>query len=133
MLQLNIIGHLGNDAQVKDIEDKKVISFSVATSKKFKTRTGETKDVTTWVSCSYWITNPAVAQYLKKGTQVFCQGEMAVYMYDSQHGEKKTDIHLTVRDLKLLSSQKQDGTSSQPGSTEERQPGDFQPLDDAPF
>ena len=133
MLQLNIIGHLGNDAQVKDIEDKKVISFSVATSKKSKTRSGETKDLTTWVSCSYWITNPTVAQYLKKGTQVFCQGEMAVYMYDSQNGEKRTDIHLTVRDLKLLSSKTPEIAQSQPGTTEERQPGDVQSFEDAPF
>lgn len=37
MLQVEIIGNIGNDAQVKDFNGKKYIAFNVAHSEKLRT------------------------------------------------------------------------------------------------
>ena len=38
MIKMQIIGHLGQDSQVNDVNGKKVINFSVAHSEKFKNK-----------------------------------------------------------------------------------------------
>ena len=77
MLQIEIIGNIGNDAQVKDFNGKKYIAFNVAHSEKFKNQQGVETERTTWVS----VLKPGesgIVQYLKKGTPVFVRGEMSV-------------------------------------------------------
>mgnify|MGYP002087708599 CR=1 FL=1 len=51
MLTLEIIGNIGSDAIIKDINGQKYISFSVANTDTYTTNTGERKEITTWVSC----------------------------------------------------------------------------------
>ena len=54
MINLQVIGHLGNDANVNNVNGKTVVNFSVAHSEKWKDAQGNDKDKTTWVSCAYW-------------------------------------------------------------------------------
>ena len=64
MIKLQVIGNLGKDCIVKEVNGKTVINFSVAHSERYKDAQGNQKERTTWVECAYWTDKTAVAQYL---------------------------------------------------------------------
>lgn len=104
---MQVIGNLGRDAEVRDIgPDRKVISFSVAHSERYNDRNGQQQERTTWVNCSYF--RPAdrigVAQYLKKGTQVYAEGTPDARGYTRQDGQQGVSLELNVTNLQLLGS-----------------------------
>ena len=90
MLTLEIIGNIGSDAIIKDINGQKY--------------TGERKEITTWVSCLKK-GESSICQYLKKGTQVFVRGSMSINIYDYK-GQKTAGINVNVREIFLCSSSK---------------------------
>jgi hypothetical protein len=66
MIKLLVIGNLGKDAIVNNVNGKNVINFSVAHTEKYKDAQGNPKDRTVWVECAYWTDKTAIAPYLKK-------------------------------------------------------------------
>ena len=107
MLQVEIIGNIGNDAQVKDFNGKKYIAFNVAHSEKFKNQQGVETERTTWVS----VLKPgesAVAQYLKKGTPVFVRGDLSVKTYKDNAGNWQVGVNCLAREVQLLPGGKRD-------------------------
>lgn len=76
MLVIEFCGFVGNDAEIKEFNGQKFISFNVATSERYKDAQGNTVSRTTWVSCLK-PGESAVVQYLKKGTQVFVRGDFS--------------------------------------------------------
>lgn len=107
MLQVEIIGNIGNDAQVKDFKGKKYIAFNVAHSEKFKNQQGVETERTTWVS----VLKPgesAVAQYLKKGTPVFVRGDLSVKAYKDNAGNWQVGVNCLAREVQLLPGGKRD-------------------------
>lgn len=70
MNRLEIIGHIGNDSEVKDLGNNQVINFSVAVSETWIDKTtNEKKTNTTWFECAKWGNNTQIAKWLKKGQQ----------------------------------------------------------------
>lgn len=107
MLQVEIIGNIGNDAKVKDFNGKKYIAFNVAHSEKFKNQQGVETERTTWVS----VLKPgesAVAQYLKKGTPVFVRGDLSVKAYKDNAGNWQVGVNCLAREVQLLPGGKRD-------------------------
>ena len=99
MIKLQIIGHLGKDAEVKTLPDgKSVINFSVAHTEKYNEQTK-----TTWVECAKWGDKTTVAQYLKKGTQVYVEGTCDVRTWES-NGKSGASLQLRVANVQLLGS-----------------------------
>lgn len=111
MLKMTVIGHIGKDAEVKYHGTESVINFSVAHTDKWKDN-GVAKERTTWVSCSWWVESTTVAQYMKKGTQVYIEGVPEAKVYKNKQGEPQPYLNLRVFSLQLLSSGKRDGESS---------------------
>ena len=108
MIRISVIGRLGQDAVVNEVNGKTVINFSMAYSEKFKNQQGQDVDKTTWVSCAYWTDKLNVANYLKKGTLIYMEGkpEAKTYLNDKTK-ETMAQVHARVTTLQLLSS-KQD-------------------------
>lgn len=63
MLKTLVIGLLGRDAIVNEVNGRKVINFSVAHSFKYKDAAGTEKTKTTWLDCAYWTDRTGVAPY----------------------------------------------------------------------
>ncbi|MEO8413189.1 MAG: single-stranded DNA-binding protein [Ginsengibacter sp.] len=102
MIKLQIVGNLGADCIQKEVNGKNVINFNVAHTEKFKDAQGNLKEKTIWANCAYWTDRTAVAQYLKKGKQVFVDGTPEVEMYTNKDGQPATTLRVRVRDLQLL-------------------------------
>jgi len=102
MIKLQIVGNLGGDCVLKEVNGKNVINFNVAHTEKFKDSQGAVKEKTTWVNCAYWTDRTAVAQYLKKGKQVYVEGTPEVEAYSNKENQPAATLRMRVRDLQLL-------------------------------
>jgi len=101
MIIASIIGNIGKDAEVKNINGKDYISFSVASTEK----QGE-QETTTWVSvlASH---NQNILPFLKKGQQVFVLGRQVVKMFQSNNNIG-VDISVFAQTLQLCGGKKED-------------------------
>ena len=140
MIKLQVIGNLGKDAQVNNVNGKSVINFNVAHTERFKDAQGNQKDRTTWVDCSYWTDRTAVAPYLKKGTQVYVEGTPDVRTYTTADGRNGASLTLRIASVQLLGSRGNGGDSPAPdqsaGATftpNAAASGDDTMADDLPF
>ena len=102
MIKLQIIGNLGKDCIVKEINGKHVINFSVAHTEKFKDAQGNQKERTTWVECAYWTDRTAVAQYLTKGRTVYAEGSPEADAYTNKEGQAAATLRMRVQTVQLL-------------------------------
>ncbi len=111
MIKLQVIGHLGKDCITNTVNGKNVINFSVAPSEKFRDATGNVQERTTWVECAYWTERTAIAPYLKKGTQVYVEGNPEVRTYPKKDGGTGASLTLRVFSVQLLGGGRSEGSS----------------------
>ena len=120
MLEIQAIGHIGRDAETKDFNGRQYLSFSIADTVKYTAADGTRKETTTWVSCLKPVHNSdtPLAQFLRKGKQVFIRGPLSVKTYTAKDGSLQTSVECRVRDLQLLSS----GQDAQPQPVQQQWP-----------
>ncbi|MBD0285949.1 MAG: single-stranded DNA-binding protein [Flavisolibacter sp.] len=102
MIKMQVIGNLGKDCVVNNVNGKSVINFTVAHTEKYKDSQGTNQEKTTWVDCAYWTDRTAVAPYLTKGTQVFVEGTPEVRSYTRNDGSAGASLSMRVREVQLL-------------------------------
>ncbi len=107
MIRMDLIGHIGQDAIVRDIQGQsmKAVSFSVAHTEKYKDNQGVQHERTVWVSCTLWRQHDklAIVPYLIKGTRVFVSGQPSAEGYVAkQDGQARADLRLRVDNVELL-------------------------------
>jgi len=113
MIKLQIIGNLGKDCIVKEINGKNVINFSVAHTERFKDAQGNQKERTTWVECAYWTDRTAIAPYLLKGTTVYAEGSPEADAYTNKEGQAAATLRMRVQNIQLLGGNKDNQGSNQ--------------------
>jgi len=117
MIKLQVIGNLGRDCTVNNVNGRTVINFSVAHTERYRdSTTGELKPKTIWVECAYWTEKTAIAPYLKKGTQVYAEGTPDTRSYTTQSGENKISLTLRIHNVQLLGSRPSDSYGQDGGS-----------------
>jgi len=104
MHKITIIGHLGRGPEMKYTPDgKAVTTFSVASSRKYKTAAGEQREETEWFNCSAWGKLADVCnEYLTKGKQVYVEGRLKTRSYQAQNGETRFSIDVTCQEIQFL-------------------------------
>lgn len=104
MLKLSLIGNLGADAEIKNHNGKEFVVFRVAHSERYM-QEGQLKESTTWVSCILNGNGGNLLPYLKRGTKVFCHGDMSIRLY-RYNGEINAGLNLSVREIELCGGKK---------------------------
>ena len=122
MIKLLAIGHLGKDAVVNNVNGKTVINFSVAHTEKYKDAQGNQVDRTVWVECAHWTDKTAIAPYLKKGTQVYVEGNPDVRSYTTQDGKQGASLSLRILSVQLLGAKPTDGNNNNGGGNHQAAP-----------
>src|SRR5438034_515588 len=140
MIKLQIVGNLGKDCIVKEVNGKNVINFSVAHTERFKDAQGNQKERTTWVECAYWTDRTAVAPYLKKGQLVYAEGSPEADGYMNKDNQAAATLRMRVQNVQLLGSKGDGQQNPQPAMAESssvssmnRQSDNGEPADDLPF
>lgn len=116
MIKLQIIGNLGKDCIVNEVNGRHVINFSVAHTERFKDANGNPKDKTYWVECAYWTEKLNIAKYLLKGKSVYAEGTPEADAYNNREGKPAATLRMRVRDVQLLGGS-QSGDSGMPASS----------------
>ena len=117
-----LIGRLGADPEVKQmVNGKNVARLSLATSQSWKDKnTGEKKEKTEWhrvVVFNEGLVN-VVQQYLKKGAQVYVEGQLSTRKWkDEQSGQDKYSTEILIQgynsSLTMLGGGNQNNIASQ--------------------
>ena len=117
-----LIGRLGADPEIKQmVNGKSVARLSLATSQSWKDKnTGEKKEKTEWhrvVVFNEGLVN-VVQQYLKKGAQVYVEGQITTRKWkDEQSGQDKDSTEILIQgynsSLTMLGGGNQNSIASQ--------------------
>lgn len=117
MIKLQIVGNLGKDCIIKEINGKNVINFSVAHTERYKDSQGNQKERTTWVECAYWTDKTTVGQYLTKGKMVYAEGAPEADPYTNKEGQPAATLRMRVQNLQLLGGRSDGQDGSAPSQT----------------
>lgn len=101
--RIQLIGHLGKDPEVRSTPTgKKVTSFSLAVSRRWKNSAGEEKESTDWFNVEAWGRLGEVCkQYLHKGRLVFLEGHLRTDRYDHE-GETRYFTKVVASQMQML-------------------------------
>ena len=96
-----LIGRLGADPEIKQmVNGKSVARLSLATSQSWKDKTsGERKEKTEWhrvVIFNEGLVN-VVKQYLKKGAQIYVEGQLTTNKYTDNNGQEKYSTQIVLQ------------------------------------
>ncbi|MET6995778.1 single-stranded DNA-binding protein [Chitinophaga defluvii] len=105
MIKLQLIGNLGRNAIKREANGKSVLSFTVASTERFKNAQGVLQERTTWVDCALW-ERDNLAPYLLQGQQVYLEGTPSVDAYTNHAGEPAATLRLRVLQIQLLGSRR---------------------------
>ena len=96
-----LIGRLGNDPEIKQMTNgKSVARLSVATSETWKDKnSGERKEKTEWHRVVIFNEGlvGVVQQYLKKGSQVYIEGQIQTTKYTDNNGQEKYSTQIILQ------------------------------------
>lgn len=104
--QAMVIGYLGDEPKVSTTQsDRKVASFSIATTEKGYTARNGTQipDRTEWHNVVLWGKLAEVAEkFLHKGSSVFVQGKMRTRPYEDKNGIKRYITEIEGETMQML-------------------------------
>ena len=100
-----IVGRLGADPELKYTPSggNAVCNFSLATSEKFKTKSGGEKEETQWHRIVCWgKTAEIAAEHLSKGREVYIEGKIKYRSYEDKNGVKKYSTEIEAQTVQFI-------------------------------
>ncbi len=99
-----LIGNLTRDPELRYIPSgKAVVTFSLASSRVYKTATGEKKEQVSFVRVVVWGRPAEVCgEYLVKGSSVFVEGTLQSRSWKDQEGKTRSTIEVIAQRVQFL-------------------------------
>lgn len=101
-----LIGNVGKDPQISMTPSgKKRVSFSLATSKRYRDQNGEQKEQTEWHNVVGWGKTADIFEQLgvKKGTALYIEGELTNRSWtDQTTGQKRYSTEVNASSFQIL-------------------------------
>ena len=139
-----LIGNLGADPEVRYASSGvAVCNFTMATTRTYKDKQGESKDETEWHRVvAFGRTAEVCGEYLKKGRQVYIEGRLQTREWQDKDGNRRWTTEVVTDTMQMLGNRGGDSGGAQrdyspqggSGSNKPYQPlpGDI-PESDVPF
>ena len=106
--KIELIGHVGQDPELRDANGTPVCKFSVATKESWKDKAGEWQNKTEWHNVVVWRDlADRTAKYIKKGMLVYIEGKMTYRKYQNKDGVDVKSADLVARVVKSLERKEQ--------------------------
>ena len=105
--KVQLIGNLGKDPEIRvnQSSGKKVVSFSLATSRRYRDNNGEQKEDTQWHNIVGWGKVAEVFEQLgvRKGTSLYVEGRLTNRSWtDQTSGQKRYVTEVALDTFQLL-------------------------------
>ena len=102
-----LIGNLGKDPEIRvsQASGKKVVSFSLATSRRYRDNNGEQKEDTQWHNIVGWGKVAEVFEQLgvRKGTSLYVEGRLTNRSWtDQANGQKRYVTEVALDSFQIL-------------------------------
>ncbi len=140
-----LVGHLGQDPELRYTGNgTAVCNMRIATSDSYKDASGNLVDKTEWHNVVVWSRLAEICnEYLKKGSQVYFEGQLQTRSYEDKEGNTKYVTEVKAREMVMLGGRghsdgngyQGDGSQrpSRPQPTAQPAGDSFAPDDDLPF
>jgi len=101
--RVQLIGHLGADPEVINLESGKMVKFSLATNESYTNKKGDKVTNTEWHNIVTFGKTAEIAEnYLGKGKEVMVAGRLTYNQYETDKGEKRYVTQVKASELLLL-------------------------------
>lgn len=99
-----LIGRLTRDPETRTTpQGTAVTTFSVATGFTWKDQSGNKQEKTEFHNVVAWRKLAEIcAQYLKKGSQIYCEGRLQTRSWDDEQGQKKYRTEVILDNMIML-------------------------------
>jgi single-strand DNA-binding protein len=104
MKSMKLIGHIGYDAVIKNVNGNEFIEFSVAVNESYEKSDGSKVENTTWFTCT--TTKRKLVPFLRKGDPVFVEGNFKVKAYRDKDGNPQVGVDIRAYNIQLLATKK---------------------------
>ena len=106
-----LVGNLGNDPETKYTQGGMAITkISLATTSVRKDRDGNNQELTQWHRVTFFGKLGEIAgEYLKKGSQVYVEGEIRYDKYTGQDGVEKYFTEIVANEMQMLGGRGEGG------------------------
>lgn len=143
--QTIVVGHLGRDVELRYLPNgDPVANVSVAVTERFKDKSGDQREDTTWYSVNVFGRLAEVCgEYLRKGMPVMFVGRMKARKYTDKNDVERTVWELRADSMQMLgSAQRSESAHEEPprskqtpkSSSQSKTSDDFSDMaDDIPF
>ena len=123
-----LIGNIGKDPEIRvnPTSGKKVVRFSLATSKRYRDNNGEQKEQTEWHNIIGWGKIADIVEQLgiRKGTSLYVEGELTTRSWtDQASGQKRYTTEINMSTFQLLTPR---GTQNGGGYGQQQQSPAYQ-------
>jgi len=99
-----LVGNLGRDPEIRYLPSgDPVANVTIATSSKYKNKTGELVEETEWHRVTFFgKLAEIVGQYLKKGRSVYVEGRIKTRKYTDKDGVEKYATDIIANEMQML-------------------------------
>ncbi len=101
-----LIGNLGRDPEVRYLPSgEAVANFSIATTEKWKDKSGEMQEQTEWHRISFFGRQAEICgEYLRKGSPVYVEGRLQTRKYTDKEGVERQVTEIRGDRMQMLGS-----------------------------
>jgi single-strand DNA-binding protein len=101
-----LIGNLGRDPEIRYLPSgDAVANLRIATTDKFKDKSGEPQEVTEWHSVAFFGKQAEICgQYLKKGSQIYVEGSLRTRKWQDKDGNDRYTTEIRGDRMQMLGS-----------------------------
>jgi single-strand DNA-binding protein len=109
--KVTIIGHTGQDPEVKHLESGAIVArVSVATSEKYKDKSGEMVSTTEWHNVVLWRELAEIVEkYCKKGMLVYIEGKVSYRKYQDKDKVDRYTTDIVANSFRILEKKEGSG------------------------
>ncbi len=120
-----LAGNLTRDPEVRYTPSGTAVSdLGVAINDSYKTKTGELKEVTTFVDVVVWGRQAETCgEYLAKGSPVLIEGRLQLEQWQTESGEKRSRLKVNADRVQFIGRPKGQKAEFGDGPAPERKPG----------
>lgn len=105
-----LIGNVGKKPEIRYLENQggaspapKVATFPLATTERFRDRSGEMRESTEWHNIVAWRQLADLAErFMDKGSQIYVEGRLRSRSWDGQDGQRRYITEVVADSIQLL-------------------------------
>jgi len=131
-----LAGRITKDPVIKEFESgSKIITFSIATNRYYKSKDGEKKEESEFHNCVAWNKSAEfINKYFSKGDPIYIEGRLKTDSYEKE-GVKKYSTKIIIDQIQFVGSKKRDKVKEDGEKPKEQTTAEMTDdmVDDIPF